>query len=93
MKKIKHFFFKKKKAHLAMFVAQAWEDEPCKEKFQQLYCMMNNLLNTTNIDSDEPFEILLQKYCCSSSSIPTLCPSITLLIAISYIERLHRVNQ
>ncbi|KAG0798748.1 hypothetical protein G6F22_003912 [Rhizopus arrhizus] len=55
--------------------------------------MMNNLLNTTNIDSDEPFEILLQKYCSSSSSIPTLCPSITLLIAISYIERLHRKHR
>ncbi|KAI8087037.1 uncharacterized protein B0P05DRAFT_466016 [Gilbertella persicaria] len=81
---------KKCLAHLALFVSQAWEDKPCQEKIQQLYYMMNNLLNTTGIDLNEPFEIALQKFCSSPVSTPTICPSVTLLIAISYVERLNK---
>ncbi|KAI8349408.1 hypothetical protein BD560DRAFT_358587 [Blakeslea trispora] len=77
-------------AHLALFVSQAWENKPCQEKVQQLYYMMNNLLDTTGIDTDEPFEVSLQKFCSNSVSTPTICPSVTLLIAISYVERLNK---
>ncbi|CAO3656005.1 unnamed protein product [Mucor hiemalis] len=81
---------KKCLAHLALYVSQAWEEKPCTEKIQQLYYMMNNLLDTTNMDVNEPFEIALQKYCQSPVSTPTICPSVTLLVAISYVERLNK---
>ncbi|KAI7888852.1 uncharacterized protein EV154DRAFT_516380 [Mucor mucedo] len=81
---------KKCLAHLALFVSQAWEDKPCQEKIQQLYYMMNNLLDTTTMDTTEPFETSLQKFCESPVSTPTICPSVTLLIAISYVERLNK---
>lgn len=81
-----------KKAHLAIYVSKTWEDNYCPERTQQLFYMMNSLLNTTRIETDEPFEVLLQKYCASSTSMPTLCPSVTLLVAISYIERLNKVR-
>jgi hypothetical protein len=55
--------------------------------------MMNNLLDTTSMDTSEPFEITLQKFCQSPVSTPTICPSVTLLIAISYIERLNKVRK
>ncbi|CAO3697883.1 unnamed protein product [Rhizopus microsporus] len=77
-------------AHLAIYVSKTWEDNYCPERTQQLFYMMNSLLNTTRIETDEPFEVLLQKYCASSTSMPTLCPSVTLLVAISYIERLNK---
>lgn len=81
---------KKCLAHLALYVSQAWEEKPCTEKIQQLYYMMNNLIDTTNMDVNEPFEIALQKYCQSPVSTPTICPSVTLLVAISYVERLNK---
>jgi hypothetical protein len=94
------FFFKKKIAPnvsvlacLAVFVSQAWEDKPCQEKIQQLYFMMNNLLDTTGMDKNEPFEISLQKFCQSPVSTPIICPNLTLLIAISYVARLNKVKQ
>lgn len=54
--------------------------------------MMNNLLDTTSMDMNEPFEIALQKFCQNPLSTPTICPSFTLLIAISYVERLNKVK-
>lgn len=84
-----HFIFL---ACLAVFVSQAWEDKPCQEKIQQLYYMMNNLLDTTGMDKNEPFEVSLQKFCQSPVSTPIICPSLTLLIAISYVERLNKVR-
>ncbi|OBZ86298.1 hypothetical protein A0J61_05646 [Choanephora cucurbitarum] len=77
-------------AHLALFVSQAWESKPCQEKVQQLYYMMNNLLDTTSMDTNEPFEVSLQNFCSNTVSTPTICPSVTLLIAISYVERLNK---
>lgn len=79
-------------AHLAVYVSQAWEDKPCREKIQQLYYMMSNLLDATNMDTKEPFEIAIQNFCQSFISTPTICPSVTLLIAISYVERLNKVK-
>ncbi|KAI8645956.1 hypothetical protein BD408DRAFT_360489 [Parasitella parasitica] len=81
---------KKCLACLAVFVSQAWEDKPCQEKIQQLYYMMNNLLDTTGMDKNEPFEVSLQNFCSSPVSTPIICPSLTLLIAISYVERLNK---
>lgn len=80
-------------ACLAVYVSQAWEDKPCQEKIQQLYYMMNNLLDTTGMDKNEPFEVSLQKFCQSPVSTPIICPSLTLLIAISYVERLNKVKK
>jgi len=77
-------------ACLAVYVSQAWEDKPCQEKIQQLYYMMNNLLDTTGMDKNEPFEVSLQKFCQSPVSTPIICPSLTLLIAISYVEKLKK---
>ncbi|KAI9483240.1 MAG: hypothetical protein EXX96DRAFT_557394 [Benjaminiella poitrasii] len=78
-------------AHLAVYVFQAWEDKTCpKEKIQQLYYMMNNLLDTTGMDHTEPLEVSLQKFCQNSLSTPAICSSVTLLIAISYVERLNK---
>ncbi|CAO3694347.1 unnamed protein product [Rhizopus stolonifer] len=51
--------------------------------------MMNSLLDTSN-DLNESFKISLEKYCASSNFMPALCPSITLLVAINYIERLNK---
>ncbi|KAI9280801.1 hypothetical protein BY458DRAFT_500411 [Sporodiniella umbellata] len=79
-------------AHLAIYVAQTWESNPCKEKVQQLFCMMSSLLDTQT-NPNEPFEISLQKYCTGSNFMPALCPSTTLLVAINYIERLNRKYQ
>lgn len=81
------------KAHLSIFVLQAWEGKPCVERIQQLYYMMNNLLDTTCMDPNEPFDTTLQKFCQSPVSTPTICPSVTLLIAISYVERLNKARQ
>ncbi|KAI9363773.1 hypothetical protein BD770DRAFT_407334 [Pilaira anomala] len=81
---------KKCLAHLAVYVSQAWEDKPCREKIQQLYYMMSNLLDATSMDTKEPFEIAIQNFCQSFISTPTICPSVTLLIAISYVERLNK---
>ncbi|CEP09341.1 hypothetical protein [Parasitella parasitica] len=81
---------KKCLGELSVFVSRAWEDKPCQEKIQQLYYMMNNLLDTTGMDKNEPFEVSLQKFCSSPVSTPIICPSLTLLIAISYVERLNK---
>ncbi|KAI8875246.1 GIDA-domain-containing protein, partial [Backusella circina FSU 941] len=63
-------------AHLSLFVAHAWEDNPGEDKVKQLYYMMNRLLDTTAIDINQPLETALK--------------SVTLLIAISYVERLNK---
>lgn len=55
--------------------------------------MMNNLLDTTCMDLNEPFETSLSKFCQNPVSTPTICPSVTLLIAISYVERLNKVKK
>ncbi|CAO3636402.1 unnamed protein product [Cunninghamella echinulata] len=76
-------------AHLANFVARAWESNPDEIKTQQLYQLMQNLLSTTAI-KQSTLENALITFCKNKASTPTPCSSVTLLIAISYIEKLKK---
>ncbi|KAI9302981.1 hypothetical protein BJ944DRAFT_269098 [Cunninghamella echinulata] len=76
-------------AHLANFVARAWETNPNEIKTQQLYQLMQNLLSTTAI-KQTTLENALITFCKNKASTPTPCSSVTLLIAISYIEKLKK---
>lgn len=78
-------------ANLAFYVAQAWETNPTQEKVQQLYYMMSNLLDTTSIDKSIPLDEALKKFVSNPAPTPTVCSTLTLLIAISYVERLNKV--
>lgn len=53
---------------------------------------MGNLLDTTLLCPDKPLDDALKQFC--ENNIPThsVSPSITLLIATSYIERLKQVR-
>jgi hypothetical protein len=73
-------------------VAHAWEDSPGEDKVKQLYYMMNRLLDTTAIDINQPLETALKRCVCNPASTPTVCSSVALLIALSYVERLNKVN-
>ncbi|KAI8063922.1 hypothetical protein BC940DRAFT_306703 [Gongronella butleri] len=75
-------------AHLAMFVCKTWETDPCQEKFKILYRLLCDLLATGIPESS--LEKSLRIYCQNSASTPTPCPSVTLLLAISYLERLNQ---
>ncbi|KAI8889841.1 hypothetical protein K501DRAFT_238121 [Backusella circina FSU 941] len=77
-------------ANLAFYVAQAWESNPTQEKVQQLYYMMSNLLDTTSIDKNIPLDEALKKFVSNPAPTPTVCSTLTLLIAISYVERLNK---
>ncbi|CAO3595586.1 unnamed protein product [Absidia cylindrospora] len=76
-------------AHLANYVVKAWETNPDETKVRQLYQLMQNLLSTTAI-KQPTLENALITFCQNTASTPTPCPSVTLLIAIGYIERLNK---
>jgi hypothetical protein len=76
---------------LAFYVAQAWETNPTQEKVQQLYYMMSNLLDTTSIDKSVPLDEALKTFVSNPAPTPTVCSTLTLLIAIGYVERLNKV--
>ncbi|KAI8081422.1 uncharacterized protein BX664DRAFT_340362 [Halteromyces radiatus] len=76
-------------AHLANFVVKAWETDPNETKVRHLYQLMQSLLSTTGI-KQTTLETALVTFCRNTASTPTPCPSVTLLIAISYIERLNK---
>lgn len=55
---------------------------------------MNHLLDTTGIQNKKlSLNERVQRVCLSDSSVPTVCPSITLLFAVRYIERLKQVKR
>jgi hypothetical protein len=70
---------------------KAWETDPDETKVRQLYLLMQNLLSTTAI-KQQTLENALTTFCQNTASTPTPCPSVTLLIAIGYIERLNKVS-
>ncbi|KAG2208216.1 hypothetical protein INT47_006071 [Mucor saturninus] len=75
---------------LAIFVAKAWETNPGKDKIDALAKLMTNLLDTTLLCPDKPFDEALKQFCRNNIPTHSVSPSITLLIAIGYIERLKQ---
>jgi hypothetical protein len=76
---------------LANFVARAWETDPEEEKINALAQLMTNLLDTTILCPEKPFDEALKQFCRNNIPTHSVSPSITLLIAIGYIERLKQV--
>lgn len=76
---------------LANFVAKAWETNPEQEKIEELAKLMTNLMDTTLLCPEKPFDEALKQFCRNNIPTHSVSPSITLLIAIGYIERLKKV--
>ncbi|KAL0075670.1 hypothetical protein J3Q64DRAFT_1769256 [Phycomyces blakesleeanus] len=74
--------------HLAGYVTHAWEANT-DDKTQQLTKVINNLLDSTAVEASSLDDALV-KFCRNSIATPTVCPSVTLLVAIGYIERLKQ---
>ncbi|KAI7886110.1 hypothetical protein K492DRAFT_226526 [Lichtheimia hyalospora FSU 10163] len=74
-------------AYLAKRVTDLWDAEPKQEPLHQV---MNSLLDATPPPprSDLPFQERLQHFCRDTNPTSTVCPTLTLLMAISYLERL-----
>ncbi|KAI7901182.1 uncharacterized protein BX663DRAFT_487763 [Cokeromyces recurvatus] len=75
---------------LALFVVKAWEAKADKEAIDGLVKLINNLLNSTLLCPDMPFDEALRQFCRNNIPTQSVSPSITLLIAIGYIERLKQ---
>ncbi|KAI9356899.1 hypothetical protein BD770DRAFT_411080 [Pilaira anomala] len=73
---------------LASFVAKAWEKTPNENEVIALAKLMTNLLDTTLLCPEKPFDEALKQFCRNNIPTHSVSPSITLLIAIGYIERL-----
>lgn len=78
---------------LASFVAKSWELDPTQEKIGQLTKLMNNLLDTTLLCPESSLDDALKQFCQNKIPTHSVSPTITLLIAISYIERLKQVQK
>ncbi|KAI8137489.1 hypothetical protein BJV82DRAFT_525188 [Fennellomyces sp. T-0311] len=78
-----------RKCHLATFVVQAWEVNPTETKVTELVDVMKHLLDTTRIDTADLDEALKQS-CRNPAAFPTVCPSVALLVAMRYIDRLKK---
>ncbi|CAO3648576.1 unnamed protein product [Mucor hiemalis] len=76
--------------HLASFVAKAWEGNPSQDKIDGLAKLMTNLLDSTLLSPEKPFDEALKQFCRNTIPTQSVSPSITLLIAIGYIERLKQ---
>ncbi|KAG0171023.1 hypothetical protein DFQ28_001374 [Apophysomyces sp. BC1034] len=77
-------------SHLATYVTRAWEADPSQSKIEELIKLMTNLLNTTGLYEKAPLDQALKQFCRNPVAVPTVCPSVTLLVAVSYIERLKQ---
>lgn len=80
--------------YLAHKVARSWESNSSPETIKAVYCLMIHLLKSTALyPNGGHFENGLRYYCHhASSSIPTICPSLTLLMAAHYIDKLKNVS-
>ncbi|KAI9300885.1 hypothetical protein BJ944DRAFT_272303 [Cunninghamella echinulata] len=80
--------------HLSTFVAKSWEEQPSQEKVQEIYQYMTYLLDSSKMAQEEDKGLSLddkiRKFCQNPSSIPTVCPSTTLLFAVHYIDKLKQ---
>ncbi|KAI7870158.1 hypothetical protein BDF14DRAFT_1775150 [Spinellus fusiger] len=77
-------------AYLANYVAHSWESNPEPSKICGLIRLMATLLDSTTFNAHHSLTDTLQLYCSRSSSMPTICPAVTLLVAVSYIQRLNQ---
>ncbi|KAI9469082.1 MAG: hypothetical protein EXX96DRAFT_590382 [Benjaminiella poitrasii] len=75
---------------LAVFVAKAWETNASEETIEGLVKLIRNLLDTTLLCPEKPFDEALVQFCLNNIPTHSVSPSITLLIGIGYIERLKQ---
>ncbi|KAI9316639.1 hypothetical protein BX666DRAFT_1945333 [Dichotomocladium elegans] len=76
---------------LATYVVQAWEADPSITRVVELVDVINHLISATTLSSQPGLDDnLLRQYCRNPSALPTLCPSVALLIAMRYIDRLKK---
>lgn len=80
--------------HLATFVVHAWEVDPNHGKVQELEGVMHHLLGSSQMKYNENDSIkdAIKQYCRSPVATPTVCPNVTLLIAVHYVDRLKKVR-
>ncbi|CAO3589624.1 unnamed protein product [Absidia cylindrospora] len=77
--------------HLATFVTRSWESDSDTEKVDDICQFMNHLLDTTSLNQNHlSLDKSIQQYCSKDVAVPTVCPGITLLFAVRYIERLKQ---
>ncbi|OBZ83300.1 hypothetical protein A0J61_08649 [Choanephora cucurbitarum] len=76
--------------HLANSVARSWESNPDQEQIEALVKLMTNLLDSTLLCPERPLDDALQQFCRNHVPTQSVSPSVTLLIALEYIERLKK---
>ncbi|KAI9244114.1 hypothetical protein BDA99DRAFT_529451 [Phascolomyces articulosus] len=77
--------------YLATFVVQSWEVEPTEIKVTELMDVMKHLLDTTQIDPTlSDLDEAIKQTCRNPAAIPTVCPTVALLVAMRYIDRLKK---
>ncbi|KAI8370991.1 hypothetical protein BD560DRAFT_329450 [Blakeslea trispora] len=76
--------------HLANSVARSWESNPNQEQIEALVKLMTNLLDSTLLCPERPLDEALQQFCRNNVPTQSVSPSVTLLIALGYIERLKK---
>ncbi|ORX52018.1 hypothetical protein DM01DRAFT_1384268 [Hesseltinella vesiculosa] len=76
-------------AHLATYVTQSWENDASEAKVQDTKTFIHHLLDSTGLPTqDTSTDQVIESFCKRSSAFPVVSPSITLLIAMQYIDRL-----
>ncbi|CAO3646728.1 unnamed protein product [Cunninghamella blakesleeana] len=78
--------------HLSTFVSKSWEEHPTQEKVKEIYQYFNYLLDSSSMNEEKESSLddKIRKFCQNDTSIPTVCPSTTLIFAIHYIDKLKQ---
>ena len=72
-------------------MVQSWEVNPTESKVTELIDVMKHLIDSTRIDTTINLDEALRQSCRSPAALPTVCPSVALLVAMRYIDRLKKV--
>ncbi|KAI8065454.1 hypothetical protein BC940DRAFT_304141 [Gongronella butleri] len=80
-------------AHLGKYVTAAWEERPDDAKAHDTIAFLQHLLDTTGIQGTTSIDQAVHQFCQQSAAFPVACPSMTLLIAMHYIDRLKKKYQ
>ncbi|GAB5589870.1 hypothetical protein Unana1_04770 [Umbelopsis nana] len=76
---------------LAADILKNWEGgEQSSERTAQLAQTINNLLTTTGIKNVTDLDEAIVRTCANRSAMPVACPTTTMMVAMSYIQRLKR---
>ncbi|KAG2183710.1 hypothetical protein INT43_006721 [Umbelopsis isabellina] len=76
---------------LATDILKNWEGgEQSSERTAQLVQTIDNLLVTTGIKNCNDLDEAIVKTCANQSAMPVACPTTTMMVAMSYIQRLRR---